>query len=105
MVWNEKHHEFCLSQNMWDATKNLIFYLYKKCNSNESKVIEFDRDKFQRYMKQNKGKEYHRTYIRKIVKQAESKSEGAIIIQKDYGRGVYKIIVHPISFVTENRKP
>ena len=105
MVWNEKHHDFCLRQNMWAATINAYCFIYKQCKPNESTVIKFKAAKFQKYMVKTVGKEYHRTYIRKIIRQAVSKSEGLFVIQEDYGKGTYDILVHPLSFLTENKKP
>ena len=105
MVWNEKYHNFCLSQNMWSGTINAFCFIYKQCKPNESTVIKFKAAKFQKYMMQTLGKEYHRTYIRKIIRQAVSKSEGLLVIQEDYGKGTYDILVHPLSFLTENKKP
>lgn len=105
MVWNEKYHNFCQRQNMWNATINAACFIYKHCNPNESTVIEFKKEKFQRHMKLTKGQEYHRTYVPKIIRQLEERSNGLVIVQENYGKGVYKLLVHPLSFLTENKKP
>ena len=103
MSWSHKHHEFCERQKMWGSTKNIANYLWRRSHANEPTEFEFEAKKFQRYIKRIRGNEYHRTTIPKSIRQLEEKSQGLFVILKDYGRGVYKMMVYPLSFLAENR--
>ncbi len=104
MPWNQKHHDFFQKQNMWSGTTNLGCFIYRKCKPNESTELEIDVDQFTRHMKRTKGKAYHRTYFNKMMSQLEEKSNGGIVTLRYYGKGIYKILVRPISFAIENEK-
>lgn len=103
MSWTIKHQEFAAKNKWWQSSTNVACYLYKKVKVNEPTEIEFDSDKFQTYMKRITGKKYHSTTPRKAVLELAARSQGLVIILKDYGKGVFKLMVYPLSFVSENR--
>jgi sulfite reductase alpha subunit-like flavoprotein len=104
MTWNSKHHDFCQRQGMWLATLNLASYTFRRSKADESTEMEIDREQFDRYLREKLDKKYHRTYFKKMVYQLEELSNGAVVILRDYGHGVYKLLVRPISFAIENGK-
>ena len=103
MTWTKKHHDFGTKQGWWQSTLNIASYLYRRADVNKPTEIEFEAKKFQKHIKRLKGKPYHRTTIPKAVKQLEENSRGLVVVLKSYGRGVYKIMVYPLSFLNENK--
>jgi hypothetical protein len=104
MAWSVKHHNYCQKQKMWAGTVNLACYIYKDCKPDEIKEKEIDMAEFRRYLMRTKGDAYDRTYYKKMIHQLEEKSNDAIVILRDYGKGIYKVLVRPISFAIENGK-
>jgi hypothetical protein len=104
MPWTIKHHDYYQKQEAWSGTVNLACYVYRRAKADESTEMEIEINKFEKHMIRTKGKAYHRTYFNKMVKQLEEISNGAVLILRYYGHGVYKILVRPISFAIENGK-
>ena len=103
MAWTNKHQDFAARNGWWQSAINVGSYLYaNKVRSNEPVDVEFDSDKFNRRMKKIRGKTYHRTTIPKAVKHLAQNSQGLILITKDYGKGVFKLRVFPLSWLPEN---
>ena len=102
MTWTRKHQEFAAKNNWWQSSINIACYLYKKCKASEPTEIEFDSAKFQTYIKRVRGKKYHCTTPRKAVINLAEKSQGLVVILKDYGKGVFKLMVYPLSYLSEN---
>lgn len=105
MTWTLKHQEFAIKNHFWQSSTNIACYLSKQAKPNEPTEIEFKREKFQKYIEKLTGQKYHRTTIRKAIYDLESKSQGMYVILYDYSRGVFKTMVYPLDWVTENRKP
>ena len=102
MAWTSKHQEFAAKNGWWQSAINVGNYLYKRVRSDEPIEIEFDSDKFNNWIKKVRGKKYHRTTIPKAVKHLAENSQGAVVIMRDYGKGVFKLRVFPLSYVSEN---
>jgi hypothetical protein len=105
MAWTVKHQEFTAKNNCWQSSINIASYLSKEAKPNEPSELEFKREKFQEHIEKLTGEKYHRTTIRKAVYDLAKKSQGMYVILDDYGRGVFKIMVYPLAWVTENKKP
>ena len=103
MSWTNKHQDFAAKNGWWQSAINVGNYLYTRMRSNEPMEIEFDSDKFNRRMQKVRGKKYHRTTIPKAVKHLAEHSQGLIIIMRDYGKGVFRLRIFPLSYLTENR--
>ncbi len=91
MPWDYKYQEFSSANNWWQSSTN-----------NVPTEIEFEPQKFQRYIKRVRGRKYHRTTIRKALLNLVEKSRGLIVILKDYGKGVFKLMIYPLSYLSEN---
>lgn len=105
MNWTLKHQEFATKNNFWQSSTNIACYLSKEAKPNEATELELRREKFQRHIEKLTGQKYHRTTIRKALYDLAEKSQGMYLILEDYGRGVFKIMVFPLAWVTENKKP
>ena len=103
MTWTHKHQELAIKNGWWNSTINLASYIYKRTNNQSAIEFEFDANKFQKHITKLRGKPYDRTTIPKAMRQLEEKSDGLIVVMRFYGRGIYKLVVRPISFLQGNK--
>jgi hypothetical protein len=105
MTWNKKLQEFAIKNHYWQSSTNLSCYISKDVDPNKPTEYMLRREDFQKYMKKLTGEEYHRTTVRKALYDMVEKSQGMYVILEDFSRGKYKIMVFPLAWVTENKKP
>lgn len=87
-------------RNRWAGCLHPLNAMVRKDADNyKTSEVEFRAEKFQQMIEKSGGKRYDRTNILKSLRQLESKSEGTIQILENCGKGLYKILVHPLSFL------
>ena len=105
MTWTTKHDKLSIRNNWWQSAERAAKFIFNRVPSARAVEFEFERKDFEKYLKRSGGKIYHRTMTPKIIKHLEEKSDGLIVVLRDYGYGVYKLLVLPISYLSENRNP
>lgn len=74
-------------------------FIRKDADNYKTSEVKFRIEKLQKKIIKSGGKRYERTTIPKSLRQLEEKSEGTLQIMENYGKGVYKLLVHPLSFL------
>ena len=105
MTWTSKHEKLSIKNNWWKSAERVVKYIVNRVPANRAVEYEFDRQEFEKYLKRFGGSPYHRTTITKVFQHLEEKSDGLIVVLRNYGHGVYKLLVRPISYITENKNP
>jgi hypothetical protein len=93
-------------RNRWrGCLHSLNAFIRKDADNYKTSEVEFRINKFQKKILTSGGASYERTTVPKALKRLESKSEGTLQIIENCGKGLYKILVHPLSFLDGKKFP
>ena len=103
MTWTKKHDEFCLKQKLRPSTKLLLCWILRRANQYQVTEIEIDLIVFNSWIAKKRGTPYDPKTIREAINQRYECTNGLVLISKDYTPWVKKLIVRPLSLVTQKK--
>ena len=103
MTWTKKHDEFCLKQKLRPSTKLLLCWILRRANQYQVTEIEVDLRIFNSWVAKKRGTPYDPKTIKEAMNQRYECSDGLILISKTYSPWVKKLIVRPLSLVTQKK--
>ena len=105
MTWTKKHDEFCLKQKLRPSTKLLLCWILRRANQYQVTEIEIDLRVFNSWIAKKRGTPYDPKTIREAINQIDECTNGLVLITKDYSPWIKKLIVRPLSLVTQKKPP
>lgn len=103
MTWSKKHDEFCLQCKLRPSTRLMLRWILRRAKLNEVSEIEVDLRVFNSWVEKKRGTAYDRKTIREAIDQLDESTQGLVLISKTYSPWVKKLIVRPLSLVTEKK--
>ena len=104
MTWTKKHDEFCLKQKLRPSAKVLLFWILRRTKQyHQISEIEIDLIVFNSWVEKWRGTPYDRKTIKEAINQRYECTNGLVLISKDYTPWVKKLIVRPLSLVTQKK--
>ena len=104
MTWTKKHDEFCLRQKLRPSARVLLFWILRRTKQyHQISEIEIDLIVFNSWVAKKRGTPYDPKTIREAINQRYERTNGLVLISKDYTPWVKKLIVRPLSLVTQKK--
>lgn len=104
-MWNKKYDEFALTCKLRPSTNLLLRWILRRAKLNEICEIEINLKQFNTWVAKKRGKEFDRKTLREAIAQLDERTQGLIIVAKEYTPWVKKLIVRPLSFVSQEKFP
>ena len=105
MTWTKKHDEFCLKQKLRPSTKLLLCWILRRVNQYQVTEIEIDLRAFNSWVAKKRGTPFDRKTVKEAINQIDESTNGLVLITKDYSPWIKKLIVRPLSLVTQKKPP
>ena len=103
MHWTKKHDELLTRFNLRPSTGQLWRWINRKIKSDTSTELEIDLKQFNKWIAKHRGKGYARKTLKDSINQLFELTDGLFIELKKITWYYYKIIVRPLSFVSEKK--
>ena len=104
-MWTKKYDDFAVEHGLRPSSTLLWRWIMRRAKKSEVCEIEVDINKFNREIEKKRSRGgYSRRALRFAINQLDEQTNGAICILKEYGKGVYKILVRPL-FLVETKDP
>ena len=103
MTWTKKHDEFCLEQKLRPSTMVLLRWILRRSNNSKVSEIEIDLKVFNAWVAKKRGRGYDRKTLSEAVAQLDEKTDGLILVLKNYTPWIKKLLVRPLDLVLSQR--
>ena len=103
MTWTKKHDEFCLGQKLRPSTMVLLRWILRRANNCKVTEIEIDLKLFNAWVARKRGRGYDRKTLSEAIAQLDEKTDGLIVVTKDYTPWIKKLLVRPLDLVLSQR--
>ena len=103
MTWTKKHDELCLEQKPRQSTMFLIRWILRRANNSQVSEIEIDLKLFNAWVAKKRGRGYDRKTLSEAIAQLDEKTEGLIVVLKNYTPWIKKLLVRPLDLVLSQR--
>ncbi len=104
MYWTKKHDELQARFKLRPSTGNLWRFVNRKIKSDTSTELEIDLKQFNQWIAKHRDKGgYDRKTLKDSINQLFELTDGLFVELKKITWYYYKIIVRPLSFVTEQK--
>ena len=103
MILRKKHAEFCLEKKLRPSTTVLLGWILRRANNCGVSEIEIDLKVFNAWVAKKRGRGYDRKTLSEATRQLDEKTEGLILVTKDYTPWIKKLLVRPLDLVLSQR--
>ncbi len=105
MYWTKQHDELLNKFNLRPSTGQLWRWINRKIKSDTSTELEIDLKQFNHWIAKHRGKGYDRKTLKDSINQLFDLTDGLFVELKKITWYYYKIIVRPLSFLSEKNNP
>lgn len=103
MYFTKKHEEWSLFFGLRPSTRLIWSCITRKTKGERAEEIEIDLIQINKWVAKKRGKPYDPKTLKETIVQLEERSEGLILVLKKYSWHCYKILVRPLSFLSEKK--
>lgn len=103
MNFTKKHEEWSLFFGLRPSTRLIWSDIIRKTKGDRVEELEIDLRQINKWVAKKRGRGYDRKTLKYAIAQLEERTEGLIVIRKKYSWHTYKILVRPLSFLSEKK--
>lgn len=103
MYFTKKHEEWALFFGLRPSTRLIWSCIIRKTKDDRPQEIEIDLLTINKWIAKKRGKGYDRKTLKLAIAQLEERTEGLIVVLKKYSWHCYKLLVRPLSFLSEKK--